>query len=134
MKRKQTETVVIEYPGYTVANRAEIDGVLWISADDKLCLIGDHMSHYQPGSVVNYAQQYDECPITAVARAVERGHDLHWINSIGASITSTQRPRETYICVAIGQTVRFEGRHFLITAEGNRNLGLKPHSLLKEAN
>lgn len=131
---KHQHTIAAEYPAYTVLNRAEVDGVLWISVDDKLCLVGDHMRHYQAGSVVRYAQQYDECPIKAVKRATDNGHDLHWINQLGSSITDSARPRETYVCVAIGQTVRFEGQHFLITLEGNKNLGLKSHSLLKEHN
>lgn len=131
---KHQHTIAAEYPAYTVLNRAEVHGVLWISVDDKLCLVDDHMRHYSPGSVVRYAQQYDECPIIAVERAVKNGHDLHWINHLPTSITDTKRHLETYICVAVGQTVRFEGRHFLITLEGNKNLGLKPHSLLKDAN
>uniref|UniRef100_A0AAU6W368 Uncharacterized protein n=1 Tax=Pseudomonas phage Cygsa01 TaxID=3138529 RepID=A0AAU6W368_9VIRU len=131
---QQKHTIAAEYPAYVVKNRAEIDGVLWITVEDKLCLANDHMSHFQAGSVVRYAQQYDECPITAVKRAQERGHATHWINSLSASITSHKRERESYICVSVGQTVRFEGQHFIITAEPNRNLGLKPHSLLKEHN
>lgn len=120
-----TTTLVATYNAYDVIARATRNGAVEIFVEDLLCLDTDHMRHFQAGSVVRYAQKYDQCPIEAVAREQARGHELYWINALGASITSHKRPRECYIVVSVGMLVKFEGRLFTITKQANNNLGLK---------
>lgn len=110
-------------------------GCLAIKHDDRL---GCHLKNYrgdpkQPlyyefmaGSVVGSAMRRFNDPIAAYELAKERGHQLHWINACGTSITAHKRERKVLTLVEVGQVVRFEGHFFEITKEPNDNLGLKP--------
>jgi hypothetical protein len=120
-----TETTMQAYPGYDIVQRAEIEGLLHITTEDKLALATRHTKHYRAGSVVSYARTNDICPIKAVERTIAKGESLWWINALCTSITSHQRPREKYIAVRVGQMVRFEGRTFRILSAPNDNLSLK---------
>lgn len=73
------------------------------------------------GSVVSYSEKSDECPIRAVERATERGHELHWMNRNSVCISDSKtEAKPTYTGVIWGNVVRFEGRFFTITRDGNQ--------------
>lgn len=96
--------------------------------DEIACLnvpYGDLYTHFKVGSVVSYALRSDSCPIAAIERAKEHGHDLHFIYGLGTCITSHKQARKTYIGVTIGQRVRFEGLYFEVVKTGREHLGLK---------
>lgn len=104
------------------------DPALVLKSGDEIAALVQYADLYQQfkvGSVISYALESGDCPIKGLERARKNGHDLHYIFGLAVSITSHQRPRETYIGVTIGQRVRFEGRYFEIVKTGYCHLGFK---------
>lgn len=127
----KAQTKVGSCPAYDVYRRAHdpVAGVINITTEDTLGIkvgSGDRTFYrrYSPGSAASYALQYNECPIAAYQRAVEKGHPTHWLNQDSTVICDSKREREVVIEVDIGETVLFEGRFFQIVEQPNNNLGL----------
>lgn len=121
-------TVVAEYPAYRVLRRpADSEGYVRIWANEKLGLARSrYYAQFTAGSVASYALQYNECPMQAVERAMERGHVLHWLNQSATVLSSRPEPRYDLIEIAVGMRVYFQGRRFEIESAPNGNLNLRP--------
>lgn len=120
---------IAAFPAYVVMRReADHTGFVNFTCDDTMGLDSGrgYWSEYSPGSVASYALAYNECPIFAVERAKERGHDLHWINANGTALTAHKQAQHVIVEVTIGMHVRFEGRLFTIEAASNNNLKFVP--------
>ena len=79
---------------------------------------------FYASSVASYALEYNEDPIEAYQRAVEHGHETHWLGKKATSLTAHKRARETYEALSIGQHVYFQGRRFEIRRAANDNVKL----------
>jgi hypothetical protein len=144
-KEIRPEDVVDNFPAYMIVRRELTNGIFIkgrrvaidftdIYDSESLGLRketsrGVVYKEFKPGSVVSYALQNHDDPIAEVARAVERKHQLHWLNACGSAITSQKRPQEVWTLVQIGMLVRFEGRLFTIQRAPNDNLNLVPFDL-----
>lgn len=122
------ETIVERFPAYYIVERAPTPrfGVMEIVDGDRLGLRHPKgfYKEFSPGSVVSYALECGNDPIAEVEDARRRGHELHWLNPVGASLTSHKRDPWKLVRIEIGQRVRFEGRTFEIAAAPNDNLRL----------
>jgi len=76
------------------------------------------------GSVVSYAIKNNSDPIESYNDAIDRGHDLHWLNSNCVSITSNDEAKETYYEININDEILFEGIVFRVEKDWNNNLKL----------
>lgn len=120
-------TLVKEYPRYRVLEREKDDqGRIHIDINDILMERKRMLHTYYAGSCVSYAQKYNEDPIASVDRARKLGHNLHWINAKGASITAWKQPQEDVILIGPGDRVFFEGIEFEVVTANNDNFNLKP--------
>lgn len=121
------QTVIEYFPAYRVFKRDEQNGAINITVDDILGVKHPKGFYrtYQPGSVVSYALEYNECPIAAYNDAAAKGEKLYWLNARAACLTSVARDQEDIVAVDIGQKVRFEGKLFEIVAAPNDNLEFK---------
>lgn len=125
------QTKVAACPAYDVFRR-EADprvGAINITVADTLGIkvgSGERTFYrsYSPGSAASYALQYNECPIAAYQRAVEKGHPTHWLNQDATVICDSEREREVVIEIELGMRVCFEGRIFEIRSTFNNNLDL----------
>lgn len=118
-------------PAYDVYRRIPdpVSGLVQITTGDTLGIKvgrGDRAFYrrYSPGSAASYALQYNECPIGAYQRAVEKGHPTHWLNQDSTVICDHEREREAVIEIELGMKVCFEGRVFEIRSTFNNNLEL----------
>lgn len=75
--------------------------------------------------VAAYAAEYGQDEAEAVARAKKNGHELFWLNKIGACITSHERVHEYHLQVLPGQKIMFDGVLMEVQPEGNNNLKLE---------
>jgi hypothetical protein len=76
------------------------------------------------GSVVSFSINSNDDPIKSYNDAVERGHDLHWLNSNCVSISSNSVAKETYYEIKIDDEILFEGIVFKVAKDWNDNLKL----------
>lgn len=125
------QTKVAACPAYDVFRR-EADprvGAINITVADTLGIkVGSgertFYRRYSPGSAASYALQYNECPVAAYQRAVEKGHPTHWLNQEATVICDSELPRESLVEIELGTKVCFEGRTFEIRSTHNNNLSL----------
>lgn len=118
--------LVKEYPRYRVLERAKDEqGRIHIDTNDILMDRKSMLHTYYAGSVVRYAQECNEDPIAAIERARRLGHNLHWINAKGASITAWKQEQEDAILIGPGDRVFFEGIEFEVVKAPNNNFNLK---------
>ena len=83
-----------------------------------------YYSMFTFGSVVSYAIENNSDPIESYNDAIDRGHDLHWLNSNCVSITSNDEAKETYYEININDEILFEGIVFRVEKDWNNNLKL----------
>jgi hypothetical protein len=130
-KRAAESNVIASFPAYDIVKPVvNAAGYIVATAEQQFALKTDRertcwMRHYSISSVVSYAMKNGDCPIESVERAQRLGHELHWLNGIGAMLTAHQRAKETYIAIERGALIQFEGRIFEVIAQPNDNLGLK---------
>lgn len=128
---------ILEHPGIKVMEAqtfgyGEHKGYVGLKHGDKLGLIYDGRNHknlvatFRVGTVIGYAVETYKDPLAELALAQERGHNIHWINGCGATITAQQRAQEVVTEVKVGMKVAIEGKRYEVIAEPNQNLGLKP--------
>lgn len=124
------QSVVETYPAYDIVVReasTSSGGFINITKDDILGLKKNgYYKMFQAGSVVSYALDYNECPLAALSHARDRGYELHWINALGACITSHQQAKKTLVKVEYGMKVCFEGLLATIEKDHNDNLKFVP--------
>jgi len=78
------------------------------------------------GSVVSSVLRHNEDPIEAYERAISLGHETHWLNQNATVLVSHKVPRKTLVGLQLGDTVRFQGRDFVLTPAPNGNITLTP--------
>ena len=126
------QTLVASYPAFDVYKReSNQEGLVNITVDDIL-VKPDHLGKYQAGSIVSYALEYNECPIKAVEECKQKmidqpynGHKLHWISSLGATISDSSTKKINVVEVEYGMKVNFEGLIATIEKANNGNLQFK---------
>lgn len=126
------QQLIASYPAFDVYKReANEKGLVNITVDDIL-VKPDHLGKYQPGSIVSCALEYNECPIKAVEECKQKmidqphnGHKLHWIMSLGGTISNSPTKKINVIEVEYGMKVIFEGLIATIEKANNGNLQFK---------
>lgn len=124
------ETIVADFPAFTVVERAPVDGAVEISTQDVLTIARKTSrgailySGYKAGSVASYVAEYGGDVEAAIARAKARGEKLHWINAQASSLTAHARAKGRRILLTLGMVVRFEGQTFTVASAPNDNLRL----------
>jgi hypothetical protein len=78
---------------------------------DKIQIAG---SIYSVGTVVSYSMSYGDDPIKATQKCIENGHPTHWIGKEATCISDTPQEREDIIRLEVGDTIKVEGREFII--------------------
>lgn len=123
--------LVKEYPACVIVERETRDGLVHIFTTDTVCYTEEVTGrHFTPGSVVRYAQEYMECPIAAVERAVKNGHDLYWLNENAICISNSKCEQQQVVLLRDGTGVKFEGKTFTIRVKGGR-MKLEPLDINK---
>lgn len=114
-----TTILIADFPGYTIRKPyTDGAGVATYSDGDVIAIPrqtprhGVLWSFYTLGSVAGCAIEYGECPVKAIERATERGHELWWANLNATSISSQQRAKPTRPGHAWGDEIQFHGRIF----------------------
>lgn len=97
--------------------------IINVTAGESIIVRGE-LGSYTFGSCVSYALANNNDPIKAYQRAIDNGHDTHWINADCTTLTAHETAKERKLVVEIGQTVLFEGRLFTIERAANQNLRL----------
>ncbi|MDN7179080.1 hypothetical protein M0D69_13865 [Caballeronia sp. SEWSISQ10-4 2] len=131
-QRATEANIIASFPAYDIV-KPEVNpltGYIRAKAGQQFALKTDRertcwMRHYSISSVVSYSLENGDDPIAAVERATRLGHELHWLNGLGAILTAHERAKETYIAIERGSMIEFEGRVFEVIAQPNDNLGLK---------
>ena len=131
-------TVIADHPAYTihrpVRKYSSVAGcdIVTLSDGDEFGMAffsknyGVQHHWFQIGSVVSYSLKSGSCPIEALARATNLGHDLHFVFGLGASITSDRKAKTDKIALEWGQMIVFEGRIFELRKAPNDNVRLAP--------
>lgn len=129
---------VAEYPAFVVvarqpktitiftANRGRVEEAVVLRAGE-IVVLPKHLTRYEIGSVASSAIQDNDCPIEAIGRAKEFGHELVYFVQQAACLTDTNpaaedRPR--VIQVEIGMKIMFQGHFYEIQSAPNDNLKL----------
>lgn len=82
---------------------------------------------YRVGTVVSYAIERGECPVTAVQNALAAGHELWWLNPAPVIISNPPATPNTIAAkIEDSQVIRVEGRFLMISPAPNRNVKLVP--------
>ena len=123
------QELIATYPAFDVYKRKpNQEGLVNITANDIL-VKPDHLGKYQAGSIVSYALDYNKCPIKAVEECKQKmidqpynGHKLHWIMSLGATVSNSPTKKIKVIEVDYGMKVNFEGLVATIEKANNGNL------------
>lgn len=102
-----------------------------LRAGDRLVLGG--LRTFSINSVVSYALECGEDPVAAIDHARGLGHELVWINGLGATLSRAPRAPRAHIIVEIGDRVRFEGQVYTIQPAPNHNLRLVPETAAEAA-
>jgi len=127
---------IADFPAVTIVD-VEQD-VIELSRDDldpfttgmKFCVSKETTRHgtmypeVRPYCVAYYAQDYNEDPVAAEAKATERKHELYWINNCATSITSHERAKETRILLRPGQKIMMNGKLLQVRDKGWGHYGL----------
>jgi hypothetical protein len=111
---KFNEQVVETYPAWDIVERQKTaTGLTVITARETLALRGASPCRiYYASSVMTYAIESGNCPIEALDRAREHGHQTHWISPRASALTAWKQPREKHVAIEIGMRILFEGRIF----------------------
>jgi len=74
---------------------------------------------FTPNTTVSCALRYNEDPIAAHDRAVERGHETHWMTQDAVALRNRPHgPQAVVVGLEIGQLVQLEGRLFRLVPGG----------------
>lgn len=82
--------------------------------------------HFTAGSVAGYAASYNEDPEAAVAKAEERGDNLHYIFAEASVIALHPLEQPVRKTIELGSLVKFDGKLFQVLQSANDNLTLVP--------
>jgi len=77
-------------------------------------------------SVVSYALESGRDPIEAIEFSKTRGDNMHWFNFDCICISNRPITEKGFAQINIGDIVRFEGRHFVIVANGSEHVKFIP--------
>ena len=116
------DSIVATYPAYNVVTREASNGIIQVTANE-LLITDNNLGIYKVGTATAYALQYNECPIEAYQDAVNRGHNLYWINACATVITEMKQEKKTCLLVDFDATYCLEGKIFKIVKTANDNLG-----------
>lgn len=138
-----TRRTIADYPGYRIA--APLGSEVIHDADNEIDMpiirhgqtyalpfkhrrTGETLWHmFRAGTVIDYAREYHEDPVNAVLNAMEKGHNLRWMNACPVSITNGGHgPKPEHIGLEWGQVVFFDGRRFTLKKAPNDNVALVP--------
>jgi hypothetical protein len=95
-----------------------------IVARDSLAVAKQTRNHgilhleYSANSCVSYALQDNRDPIACYNRAVELGHETHWVNQCASVLSATRSPQKTLVLIHDGMVVLFEGIFFTVKIHG----------------
>lgn len=70
---------------------------------------GNLYPEVSPNCCAYYAREYGENEQTAIDRAVQNGHEVHWINNCGSMLSSSSTPHYTLFILKDGQKVSMNG-------------------------
>jgi len=132
---QKTKRIIESYPACDIielepapytSNYPEINSVggINLKAEDELYNL-DTRGKHMISSCVSSALKDGDDPLACHQRAIDLGHETHFIIALASCLTSHKQAKKTYIGVKAGQHVFFEGKHFEIITTGNQNLGLK---------
>lgn len=108
--------------------------IITLNEGDKLAIpfssrrFGMQDHHFQIGSVAGYAAAHGEDVDWWIDRAQRLGHQLHYVSSLGFTITAHAQEPVEYIHLELGQEVEFDGLRFILTEDNNQNVKLVPAS------
>jgi hypothetical protein len=117
-----TKRSTIEFPGYTLT-----DARAYYTDGDQIALPietrrhGTLYSFYTFGSAAGYAIRYGESPDEAVARELERGNKIYWLNLNATTISNQNGPKKSYPLQMWGDVVQFHGRKFQLVKDRHSN-------------
>ncbi len=127
MISRNPESMIADFPAYTIfrARVNTITGYVEAHHGDEFQLrIRDQFMKFLFGSVVGYACDHAECPFTAYNKAIDLGHETHWVTKMSISITNDKQEKKQYTGLSMGQVVLFEGKKFKLTETHNDNIEL----------
>ena len=113
---------IAEYPAYDVV--VFNDGVEKLLKDGDILTDKKHLENWKIGSVAGYAIECGEDPIEEVRKAVEMGHNIHFVMSIGACLSNNPIKEKRRIMIEEGEHVTFHGQRFEIKSTWNNNIEL----------
>jgi len=117
------DTIIHSYRAFDVFER-EPDGQ-GINLVDGELITTPEGRRYTVGSVVGYALEYNECPIKAYQRAIEKGHKTHYIIQLSISLTHSRGEKRRYLRIDFDSIYRFQGQRFKIIPTPNDNLAFE---------
>lgn len=126
MRNLNITRIVESFPAYDVVEiEPHYDGYLRLFDGDLISVGSGPQSTRKMGSVVSYALNNGDCPIEAYERAIQNGHDTHYVMNLGSCLSASEQAKETRIYVEEGQKIRFEGRLFEVVIQ-HKNAAIKP--------
>lgn len=123
-------SIIADYPAYIIVeNRPNWRGQIVIRANEVYAIrlkkhyrTGDQLwAFVTAGSAASYAIANDECPVAGYARAKNKGHKTHWLNTNATVLSANPGPKTTHKEIIVGQIVVFEGRYFKVERAPNDN-------------
>jgi len=96
--------------------------------DEIAVKIGRFYAPVTLGTCEGYARQYNDCPVAAVERATNLGHELHWANVQAVALTAWDQTVDTLLGFEFGDVIELEGCQFTLTRASNSNVALVPVS------
>lgn len=128
------DTEIERFPAYVIYQRDKIhkgeNEYIEITAED---VLGSrhprgYYDLYSPGSVIDYARQYNECPFEALEEESKKyGAKMYWLLEHSVVISDTPRAPKRVVKVEAGDVVRFHGKMFTIIKNPYGRLELKQH-------
>uniref|UniRef100_A0AB39CEP4 Uncharacterized protein n=1 Tax=Pseudomonas phage HRDY3 TaxID=3236930 RepID=A0AB39CEP4_9VIRU len=128
-----TKTLVKSVPAFDVVDlNQEIIDLPFGSMGDgigkpglRFCVAKETMRHgtlypeVAPNCSAYYAMEYNEDPVAAEARCIERKHELYWVNNCASSLVSHDRARWEMVLLKPGQKIHMHGRLMEFYRKGN---------------
>ena len=121
--------VIADYPALKVV---EWDGFHRFRHGDEFVVMmpsvryGNLPKHFKFGSVFGSAVEYGSDVMEAYNRAIENGHDIHFVYGLATVIHNGPKVKKERIALNYGDVVTFEGKKFELVKSSNQNVRLKP--------
>ena len=127
-RKHDMRQVLASYPAFDVVKpytALEFNGEEILNVDDNSEIyMLDLQAKFKLSSVMSYAIQYNECPIEAYQRAVEKGHNVYYMVALGATISNRKEEKRKLVGLEIGQKIQYMGKIFELKKAPNKNVNL----------